>query len=89
MISHSLTKTSTVIDSKNQLARKTIARKAPETRGSLKPQWNIIENVTITIYTPHTKTLDTDTRIKTVIRKSDLAIVTQPLPVHHKQTSPH
>ena len=66
--------------SKKQLARKTIARKAPEPRGTLKPQWNIVENDTITNYSPHTITLDTDIRKNTVIRKSHLAIVTQPLP---------
>ena len=66
--------------SKKQLAPKTIARKAPEPRGTLKPQWNIVENDTITNYSPHTITLDTDNRKNTVIRKSNLAIVTQPLP---------
>ena len=81
-------KTSTVIYGRKQLARKTIARKAPEPRGTLKPQWNIIENGTITNYSPDTIKLDTDNRKNTVIRKSDLAIVTQPLPSHQKHTSP-
>ena len=81
-------KTSTVICSKKPLAQKTIARKATEPRGTLKPQWNIIENGTITNYSPHTITLDTDNTKNTVIRKSDLAIVTQPLPSHQKQTTP-
>ena len=81
-------KTSTVIYGRKQLARKTMARKSPEPRGTLKPQWNIIENGTITNYSPHTITLDTDNRKNTVIRKSDLAIVTQPLPSHQKHTSP-
>ena len=81
-------KISTVIYSERELASKTLARKAPEPRGTLKPQWNIIENGTITNYSPNTITLDTDKRKNTVIGKSDIAIVTQPLPVHQKQTSP-
>ena len=59
-------KTSTVTYSKKQLARKTIARKAPEPRGTLKPEWDIIENGTITNYSSHTKTLDTDNRKHTL-----------------------
>ena len=39
-----------------------IARKARVPRGTLKPQWNIIENGSITNYPPHTITLDTDNR---------------------------
>ena len=81
-------KTTTLIYGKKQVARKSIARKAPEPRGTLKPQWNIIENGTITNYSPHTITLDTNNRKNTVIRKSDLAIVTQPLTPHEIQTSP-
>ena len=81
-------KTSTVICRKKQLAQKTIARKATEPRGTLKPQGNIIENGTITNYSPHIITLDTDNTKNTVIRKMDLAIVTQPLPSHQKQTTP-
>ena len=74
-------KTSTVTYNKKNMVRKTIARKSnPTTRGSLKPQWNIIPNGTITNYSPHTITLDTDNRKNTVIRNSDLAIVTQTLP---------
>ena len=49
-------KTSMVIYGRNQIARKTIARKAPEPRGTLKPQWNIIENGTIKNYSPHNQT---------------------------------
>ena len=79
-------KTSTIVYNKKQVARETIARKAPEPRGTLKPQWNIIENGTITNYSPHTITLDTANRKNTVIRKSDLAIVTQPLT--HQQEPP-
>ena len=74
-------KTSTVTYNKKNIVRKTIARKSnPTTRGSLKPQWNIIPNGTITNYSPHTITLDTDNRKNTVKRNSDLAIVTQTLP---------
>ena len=80
-------KISTVTFSKKQLARKTIARKEPEPRGTLKPKWDDIENGTITNYSSHTKTLDTDNRKHTVIRESDLAIVLEPLPTHQKQTS--
>ena len=71
---HELTfgdKTSTVIYNKKNVARKTIARKVPEPRGTLKPQWNIIPDGTITKYTPHTITLDTNTRKNTVIQKND------------------
>ena len=69
-------KTSTVIYGRKQIARKTIAPKAPEPRGTLKPQWNTIENGTITNYSPHTIKLDTNNRKNTVIRKNNLAIVT-------------
>ena len=81
-------KTTTLIYGKKQVTRKSIARKAPEPRGTLKSQWNIIENGTITNYSPHTITLDTNNRKNTVIRKSDLAIVTQPLTPQQRQTSP-
>ena len=46
-------KTSTVVFKKKNVARKTIARKSPEPRGTLKPQWNIIPEGTINI-SPHT-----------------------------------
>ena len=81
-------KTATLIYGKKQVARKSIARKAPEPRGTLKLQWNIIENGTITSYSPHTITMDTNNRKNTVIRESDLAIVTQPLAPHQRQPSP-
>ena len=58
-------KTSTIVFNKKQVARKPTARKAQEPRGILKPQWNIIENGTITNYSPHTKTLDTNNRKNT------------------------
>ena len=61
-------KTSTVICIRKNVARKTIARKTnPATRGSLKPQWNIIPDRTITYYTPNTIKLDTNIRKNTVI----------------------
>ena len=81
-------KTTTVVYGRKQVARKTIARKAPEPRGLLKPQWNIIENGTITNYSPHTITLDTNNRKNTVIRHNDLAIVTRPLTPPTKEPSP-
>ena len=40
------------------------------------------------LITHHTITLDTDNRKNTVIRKSALPIVTQPLQTHQKQTLP-
>ena len=73
-------KTSTVIYNRKNIAWKTLARKAPEPRGTLKPQWIIIHNGTITNYSPHTVTLDTDNRKNTVIRKNVLAIVTETIP---------
>ena len=78
-------KTSTVIYNKKNVARRTIARKAPETPGTLKPQWNIIPDGTITKYTPHKVTLDTNTRKNRVIRKNDLAIVTETKPIETAQ----
>ena len=73
-------KTSTVVYNRKNITRKTIARKAPEPRGTLKPQWNIIQDGTITNYSLHTITLDTDNRKNTLIRKNDLAIVTETIP---------
>ena len=73
-------KTSTITYNKKNIARKTLARKVPEPRGTLKPQWNILPDGKITKYSPHTITLDTDNRKNTVIRKNDLAIVTETKP---------
>ena len=78
-------KTSTVIYNRKNIARKTLARKVPEPRGTLKPQWNIIPDGTITNYSPHTVTLDTDNRKNTVVRRNDLAIVTETKP---RETEP-
>ena len=77
-------KTSTVVFNKKKVARETIAiiaRKTPEPRGTQIPQWNIIPDGTITNYSPHTITLDTNTRKNPVIRKNDLAIVTETKPL--------
>ena len=73
-------KTTSIIETRKQIARKTLARKAPEQRGTLKPLWNIIPDGTITNYPPTTITLDTNTRKNTVIRKNDLAIVNETKP---------
>ena len=73
-------KTTSITNTRKQIARKTIARKAPEPRGTLKPLWNIIPDGTITNYSPTTITLDTNTRKNTVIRKNDLAIINETKP---------
>ena len=73
-------KTSVLVKSRNQVARKTIMRRVKEPRGTLKPLWNIIPDGTITNYTPHTITIDTPKRKDTVIRKSDIAIATEAIP---------
>ena len=65
-----------VIYNKKNISRKTIVRKTHQaTRGSLKPQWNIIPDGTITKNSPHTITLEKKPR-----ENSDLAVVTQTLP---------
>ena len=73
-------KTTSIINTRKQIARKTLARKARETRGTLKPLWNIIPDGTITKYSPTTITLDKNTRKDTVVRKNDLAIVNETKP---------
>ena len=75
-------KTSVLISKRKQLARKTLMRRAPETRGTLKPLWNI--NPDGTDYTPTTISIDTLNRENTRIRKSDLAKATG---TYQKQTS--
>ena len=40
-------KTSVLINKRKQIARKTLMRRAPETRGTLKPLWNKISDGTI------------------------------------------
>ena len=77
-------KTTKYIRTRENIARKSLARKTREPRHTLAPQWNIIEDGTITGYSPHTITLDTPLRKNTVIRKNDLAIDTEKktLPTH-------
>ena len=77
-------KTTKYIRTRKNTARKSLARKTKEPRHTLAPQWNIIEDGTITGHSPHTITLDTPLRKSTVIRKNDLAIVTEKktLPTH-------
>ena len=70
-------KTSVLINKRKQVARKTLMRRAPETKGTLKPLWNIIPDGTITDYTPTTISIDTNNRSNTRILKSDLAIATE------------
>ena len=70
-------KTTKYIRTRKNIARKSLARKTKEPRHTLAPQWNIIEDGTITGYSPRTITLDTPLRKNTVIRKNDLAIVTE------------
>ena len=67
-------KTTTIDQTRKNLARKTIRRRVPEPRGTLKPLWSIIPDGTITNYTPHTITIDSHNRKNTVIRNSDIAI---------------
>ena len=67
-------KTTTITKTKKQVARKTLARRSQEPRGTLKPLWNIIPDGTITNYSPTTITLDTHNRKNVVVRKNDLAM---------------
>ena len=78
-------KTSVLINKRKQVARKTLMRKAPEPRGTLKPLWNIIPDGTLTDYTQTTISIDTHNRSNTRIRKSDLAIATE---TYEKSTPP-
>ena len=70
-------KTTKYIRTRKNVAKKSLARKTKEPRHTLAPQWNIIEDGTIRGYSPHTITIDTPLRKNTVIRKNDLAIVTE------------
>ena len=45
-----------------------------EPRGTLNPLWSIIPDGTITFYTPHTITIDTQNRKNAVIINNDLSI---------------
>ena len=74
-------KTTTVTNTlKKQVARKTLARRTTEPRGTLKKFWNIIPDGTITNSSPTTIRLDTLNRKNTVIRKNDIAIVNESKP---------
>ena len=83
-------KTTIIDQTRRNLARKTIRRKNPEPRGTLKPLWSIIPDGTIVDYTPHTISIDTHKRKNTVIRNNDIAISseTRPLPQEQKQQEP-
>ena len=63
-------------------------RKAKEPRPTLASQWNIIPDGTITGYTPHTVTIDTPNRKNTVIRKNDIAIATETIPIPPPEPKP-
>ena len=78
-------KTSVLLNKRKQVARKTLMRRAPAPRGTLKPLWNLIPDGTITDYTPTTISIDTHNRANTRIRKSDLAIATE---TYQKPTQP-
>ena len=73
-------KTTTITNTRKQVARKTFIRRTNEPRDALKPLWNIIPDGTITNYSPTTIRLDIYNRKNTVIRKNDLAIVNETKP---------
>ena len=52
-------KTTKYIKTRKNVARKSLATKTKEPQHTLAPQWNIIEDGTITGYSPHTITIDT------------------------------
>ena len=83
-------KTTIIDQTRRNLARKTIRRKNPEPRGTLKPLWSIIPDGTIVDYTPHTITIDTHNHKNTVIRNNDIAISseTRSLPQEQKHQEP-
>ena len=68
------------------LARKTIRRINPATRGTLKPVWSIVLDGTIIDYAPHILTIDTNSRRNTAIRNNAIAISadTRPKPSEPK-----
>ena len=63
-------------------------RKAIEPRPTLAPQWNILPDGTITGYSPHKVTIDTPERKNTVVRKNDITIVTESIPLPPPQPKP-
>ena len=73
-------KTTTITKTKKQVARKTLARRSQEPRGTIKPLWNIIPDGKITNYSPTTITLDKHNRKNVVVRKNDLAIINETKP---------
>ena len=77
-------KTTTIDQTRKNLARKTIRRRVPEPRGTLKPLWSIIPDGTIMNHTPHTITIDSHNRKNTVIRNSDIAISKETAKITHK-----
>ena len=77
--------TSALLNKRKQVARKTLMRRAPEPRGTLKSLCNAILDGTINDYTPTTISIDTHNRTNTGIRKSNLAIATK---TYQKPTQP-
>ena len=74
-------KTTNYIKTRKNVARKSLARKTKEPSHTIASQWNIIEDGTITGFSPHTITIETPLRKNTVIRKNDLAVVTEKKPL--------
>ena len=77
-----------IVYNKKKIARKKIIWKAKEPRPTLASQWNIIQDGTITGYSPHTVTIDTPKRKNTVIKKNDIAIATESIPLLPPQPKP-
>ena len=63
-------------------------RKANEPRPTLASQWNIKPDGTTTAYSPHTVTIDTPKRKNIVIRKNDIAIATETIPLPPPEPKP-
>ena len=78
-------KTTLIDQTRRNLARKTIRKKMPEPRGTLKPLWSIIPDGTLVDYSPHTITIDTHNRKNTVIRNNDIAISSERRPLPQEQ----
>ena len=72
-------KTTTITNTKKEVARKTLARRTTEPRGTLKPLYNITSGGTFSNYSP-TITLDTHNRKNTIIREINLANVNESKP---------
>ena len=79
-----VTKQQPLIKLEKNPARKTIRRRVPEPRVTLKQLWSIILDGTITNYTPHTITIDSHNRKNTVIRNKDIAISKETANITHK-----